>query len=112
MCSATIALDAERGEIDAVYAIGLAADTRGEEVGSGRVGVGDERSGVAGEVEVELAVVPVALRPGHLCRLGELVLVGAVGEARDSSAGREEWRSEEHTSELQSPVHLVCRLLL
>src|SRR5690348_17853631 len=25
-------------------------------------------------------------------------------------AGR--WRSEEHTSELQSPVHLVCRLLL
>src|SRR6266487_4608268 len=23
-----------------------------------------------------------------------------------------EWRSEEHTSELQSPVHLVCRLLL
>src|SRR6266581_7126795 len=25
---------------------------------------------------------------------------------------RAEWRSEEHTSELQSPVHLVCRLLL
>src|SRR5207244_11267658 len=23
-----------------------------------------------------------------------------------------EWRSEEHTSELQSPDHLVCRLLL
>src|SRR6266487_6598967 len=22
------------------------------------------------------------------------------------------WRSEEHTSELQSPVHIVCRLLL
>src|SRR5690348_18016913 len=27
------------------------------------------------------------------------------------SQGRED-RSEEHTSELQSPVHLVCRLLL
>src|SRR5690348_17568705 len=26
--------------------------------------------------------------------------------------GREARRSEEHTSELQSPVHLVCRLLL
>src|SRR5690348_17819612 len=29
--------------------------------------------------------------------------------------GRSDWerlRSEEHTSELQSPVHLVCRLLL
>src|SRR5258708_31401034 len=25
---------------------------------------------------------------------------------------RECWRSEEHTSELQSPDHLVCRLLL
>src|SRR6266581_7387738 len=25
---------------------------------------------------------------------------------------RPTWRSEEHTSELQSPVHLVCRLLL
>src|SRR5258708_33063056 len=26
--------------------------------------------------------------------------------------GRPQWRSEEHTSELQSPDHLVCRLLL
>src|SRR5690348_17958066 len=32
----------------------------------------------------------------------------------DSSrcAASSAWRSEEHTSELQSPVHLVCRLLL
>src|SRR5438876_6079525 len=30
--------------------------------------------------------------------------------ASPSAAPR--WRSEEHTSELQSPVHLVCRLLL
>src|SRR5690348_18099975 len=29
-----------------------------------------------------------------------------------SRAGRGTARSEEHTSELQSPVHLVCRLLL
>src|SRR5579863_1754613 len=29
-----------------------------------------------------------------------------------SEFGRERLRSEEHTSELQSPVHLVCRLLL
>src|SRR5258708_28297013 len=28
------------------------------------------------------------------------------------SASRVKWRSEEHTSELQSPDHLVCRLLL
>src|SRR5690348_18257254 len=29
-----------------------------------------------------------------------------------ASAMMSYWRSEEHTSELQSPVHLVCRLLL
>src|SRR4051794_41301589 len=35
-------------------------------------------------------------------------------EARHGVAGHEQAvrRSEEHTSELQSPVHLVCRLLL
>src|SRR5690348_17782771 len=44
----------------------------------------------------------------------------AVESARDrladrrlAGAGRpDQGRSEEHTSELQSPVHLVCRLLL
>src|SRR5690348_18046626 len=35
----------------------------------------------------------------------------ALGEAHRSLALAER-RSEEHTSELQSPVHLVCRLLL
>src|SRR5438876_7373986 len=30
----------------------------------------------------------------------------------DRSTARHTGRSEEHTSELQSPVHLVCRLLL
>src|SRR5690348_17866055 len=33
------------------------------------------------------------------------------GVVERQKAGRA-WRSEEHTSELQSPVHLVCRLLL
>src|SRR5690348_17544730 len=31
---------------------------------------------------------------------------------RQPAAAHEHVRSEEHTSELQSPVHLVCRLLL
>src|SRR5256885_10747768 len=31
---------------------------------------------------------------------------------RQSRSGRAERRSEEHTSELQSPCNLVCRLLL
>src|SRR5690348_17964759 len=36
------------------------------------------------------------------------------GDARAGGVGRDGGpeRSEEHTSELQSPVHLVCRLLL
>src|SRR5688500_19721208 len=34
------------------------------------------------------------------------------GPARGGEAGRYRQRSEEHTSELQSPCNLVCRLLL
>src|SRR5258708_29977722 len=50
-----------------------------------------------------------------------LASIGSGGEARvfrarDTSTGGEtavrKTRSEEHTSELQSPDHLVCRLLL
>jgi len=33
-------------------------------------------------------------------------------ESQDSGNGGRYYRSEEHTSELQSPDHLVCRLLL
>src|SRR6266581_8956592 len=36
----------------------------------------------------------------------------ACRERRHVSAAHRTPRSEEHTSELQSPVHLVCRLLL
>src|SRR5437762_5655035 len=36
--------------------------------------------------------------------------VGTIFE--DSPLGLKKWRSEEHTSELQSPMYLVCRLLL
>src|SRR5690348_17404455 len=46
-------------------------------------------------------------------------LVGEEGAGHDADdahrqlgAGERAVRSEEHTSELQSPVHLVCRLLL
>src|SRR5690348_18186161 len=41
--------------------------------------------------------------------LERLLILAQVG---DKPAGMEPFRSEEHTSELQSPVHLVCRLLL
>src|SRR5205807_7278844 len=35
-----------------------------------------------------------------------------VYEGRDRKTNAVRWRSEEHTSELQSPCNLVCRLLL
>src|SRR5690348_18053634 len=35
-----------------------------------------------------------------------------LGELEERRHPRHHERSEEHTSELQSPVHLVCRLLL
>src|SRR5690348_3022460 len=38
--------------------------------------------------------------------------IGCGGAGGDDDAGSPHGRSEEHTSELQSPVHLVCRLLL
>src|SRR6266487_5345227 len=67
------------------------------------------------------AIVPRPLEPHLAERAVDLRLVWmslqriAQGEDRKipvSGAGVREPRSEEHTSELQSPVHLVCRLLL
>src|SRR5438876_5597508 len=54
-------------------------------------------------------------RSHRLCevfRLGqdEVFEIGRVADER--IGGGHALRSEEHTSELQSPVHLVCRLLL
>src|SRR5437879_12086994 len=47
------------------------------------------------------------VRGEHLVRLGGHQAPGATG-ANGGARGR----SEEHTSELQSPMYLVCRLLL
>src|SRR5258708_18297288 len=60
---------------------------------------------------------PGALRPRRFDRAG-MILRSAVGggldavELRVGAALGHQVRSEEHTSELQSPDHLVCRLLL
>src|SRR5690348_18081665 len=54
----------------------------------------------------------------HFVRRGRVGMRNFHALVRVGSAGllglrrRRRWRSEEHTSELQSPVHLVCRLLL
>src|SRR5947199_8318200 len=43
---------------------------------------------------------------------GQATAAAAIGLARAGQPGRLPGRSEEHTSELQSLRHLVCRLLL
>src|SRR5258708_28029471 len=61
----------------------------------------------AGKSETALILIANALRP--IPGPKSLVFIGW-GLGRMSQGG---WRrSEEHTSELQSPDHLVCRLLL
>src|SRR5205823_13482799 len=45
------------------------------------------------------------------CRI-RLVPTATCTQKRTTSAGTRSWRSEEHTSELQSLAYLVCRLLL
>src|SRR3989454_8574903 len=66
--------------------------------------------------ELAAGVVPMIIRdvsPGA-GRIG--VIFGAVchelSPAQNSPVCVTTWRSEEHTSELQSPCNLVCRLLL
>src|SRR5439155_21373490 len=54
---------------------------------------------------------PAALLPLGAAACPALTGAGAARAARERG-GRREKRSEEHTSELQSRGHLVCRLLL
>ena len=68
-------LNAERGEVHAVDAVGLAADPRGEEVVAGEVAERGQWRGVAGEVEVELAVGQVPVGAGKPCGRREPTLV-------------------------------------
>src|SRR5437762_9355369 len=56
----------------------------------------------------------VARAVGEALTRGSGADLGGAGPRRGADAGRDEipGRSEEHTSELQSPMYLVCRLLL
>src|SRR5256885_11606610 len=63
-------------------------------------------SAMEGRAEPSTACTPSAAH----CALSWRTLVSA--RAWSKPAGRRTSRSEEHTSELQSPCNLVCRLLL
>src|SRR4051794_41740072 len=49
---------------------------------------------------------------GHIDLCGARPRLGTAEAGHRRGLCARELRSEEHTSELQSPVHLVCRLLL
>src|SRR5258708_24009373 len=51
-------------------------------------------------------------RPRRRLARRRALRAGAAPRCRDAAPARSARRSEEHTSELQSPDHLVCRLLL
>src|SRR5437879_11649707 len=61
------------------------------------------RSSDLGESQRPQRAVPIAAIGSLLCATLIYVLIQTVAQSR---------RSEEHTSELQSPMYLVCRLLL
>src|SRR5437764_5957273 len=55
-----------------------------------------------------LHLAAVAEQREDRAELGQLDIIAQI----DTGAGAGVYRSEEHTSELQSPMYLVCRLLL
>src|SRR5256885_16544010 len=58
------------------------------------------------------AVVPLLQLDALLVRFSKRISHSFLVELRELRSPLEEIRSEEHTSELQSPCNLVCRLLL
>src|SRR5258708_14534087 len=62
-------------------------------------------------VGVHLEEQPPRLDQKHL-ELGDLQIVSGQAAVAVPQGAHQRRRSEEHTSELQSPDHLVCRLLL
>src|SRR2546422_7699172 len=60
----------------------------------------------SGSAHADLQAVTGTPRPGAFDRADRRVVPGSTVRHRGAS------RSEEHTSELQSRLHLVCRLLL
>src|SRR5690348_17805656 len=78
------------------------------DLGAQRLHLVDLNGAVAGRPKNELAIREV------VSVIGDEVPIQLGGGIRDLDTIERylDDRSEEHTSELQSPVHLVCRLLL
>src|SRR2546422_5451070 len=81
-----------------------------------------DRLTLFGRARLDVTIATGALRPTHGRYAVDLFHVSDPSRFRDEAVatlhellnlgGRGHFRSEEHTSELQSRLHLVCRLLL
>src|SRR5690348_4235675 len=84
----------------------------------GRLGLAAPGLGVARAGKRQLEALHVDRSDRQVARTGEGAGEAVAADAVDVEVARAgerrsaNHRSEEHTSELQSPVHLVCRLLL
>src|SRR5258708_16590437 len=96
-----------RQPCDSNFVAGRRGRTSQRQGGRANVGCGLDRAGVGRRRVDRYAGAAIDSRAGDV-PAGEL-RVGDVERARGRLRMR---RSEEHTSELQSPDHLVCRLLL
>src|SRR5262249_57980121 len=71
------------------------------------------RSDASTQHRLEACAVPAANRRMTPARVTASATSGStVAARREPRLSRRHWRSEEHTSELQSLTNLVCRLLL
>src|SRR2546422_5809230 len=77
----------------------------------GRPTVGDE-PGLKSDASATAAPASTRRRAGACVRLPRKIIVAGSRTATVALAASARRRSEEHTSELQSRLHLVCRLLL
>src|SRR5207244_5601827 len=113
----------DRGLAEYVAAEQFNADRPESHVNVGLLYAAERRAAEAEEalkvaLEVDQRFVPAAVNLADLYRAtgrdveGERVLRAAIErDPRRAPAHHALGRSEEHTSELQSPDHLVCRLL-
>src|SRR5258708_39739448 len=93
---------------------------------TGRGGIrfdGNELAGAFGDIGTDLPLIVGVILAAHLDSASAMILFGAMQiltalryripmPVQPLKAVAALVRSEEHTSELQSPDHLVCRLLL
>src|SRR5258708_12250684 len=79
--------------------------------GAGHDGSG-RPSGTRRRSRPEMPLEPAETMLAAIRRAEEAAAARVAAEKADGTARDNARRSEEHTSELQSPDHLVCRLLL